>query len=104
MPPAQAHGVLIGARRFPPDSAAESLLAASIQKAATEQASRVGSTLELAKAISGKSCRLSENDLQVKAVSLSLVDPHLAFEGKKVDVDFERTGGAKAVLHGEADE
>ena len=28
----------------------------------------------------------------------------LAFDGKKVDVNFESTDGAKEVLHGEADE
>ena len=49
---------------LPPDSAAQSSLAASIQRAATEQATPVGPTPELAKTISGKSYRLSENDLR----------------------------------------
>jgi CubicO group peptidase (beta-lactamase class C family) len=154
-----------------PDPAAESLLAASIQKAAAERASPVGSTPELAKTISGKSYRLADNDLHVKTFSLNLVDPNpsseittatqrldrptarfggsigldgffrkspatyginavkgtwlddhtfeverrilghgetqrwtLAFGGKTVDIQFESTDGAKAELHGEADE
>ena len=65
---------------LPPDPAAESLLAASIQKAATERASPVGSTPELAKLISGKSYRLSDNDLRVRAFSLNLVDPNPSWE------------------------
>jgi hypothetical protein len=156
---------------LPLDSAAESLLAASIQKAATERASAVGSTPELAKLISGKSYRLTDNDLRVKTFSLNLVGPNpsweittatqrldrptarfggsigldglfqkssapygvnavkgswlddhtfeverrilghgetqkwtLAFDGKKVDVIFESTDGAKINLHGETDE
>jgi CubicO group peptidase (beta-lactamase class C family) len=154
-----------------PNSTGESLLTASIQKAATERPSPVGATPELAKTISGKSYRLSENDLHVKTFSLNLVDPNpsweittakerldrptarfagsigldglfrkssarygidavkgswlddhtfvverrilghgemqrwtLAFDGKKVDVSFESTDGAKAELHGEADQ
>jgi CubicO group peptidase (beta-lactamase class C family) len=134
-----------------PDSAAQSSLAASIQKAASEQASPVGSTPELAKAISGKSYRLSENALHAKtldrptarfagpiglddlfrkalarygvdAVKGSWLNDHtfvverrilghgetqkrtLAFDGKKVDVNFENTDGAWVELHGEADQ
>src|ERR1700722_19133223 len=156
---------------LPPNSTGQSLLAASIQKAATERASPVGPTPELAKTISGKSYRLQDNDLHAKTFSLSLVDPNpsweytvaterldrptvrfagpigldglfrkawtpygidavkgswlddhtfvverrilghgetqkwtLAFDGKKVDVTFESTDGAKADLHGETDE
>jgi hypothetical protein len=156
---------------LPPDSAAEGLLAASIQKAATEQASAVGAAPELAKTISGKTYRLADNDLHVKTFSLNLTDPvpsweittatqrldrptarfagsigldgrfrkspasygvnavkggwlddhtfvverrilghgemqrwTLAFDGKKVDINFESTDGPKAQLHGEADE
>ena len=153
---------------LPSNSAGQSLLAASIQKAATELASPVGPTPELAKTISGKSYRLQDNDLHAKTFSLNLVDPNpsweymvaterldrptvrfagpigldgrfrkastpygidavkgswlddhtfvverrilghgetqkwtLAFDGKKVDVTFESTDGAKADLHGE---
>jgi CubicO group peptidase (beta-lactamase class C family) len=156
---------------LPPDSPAQALLAASIEKAAVEQASPVGPTPELAKSISGRSYRLSDNDLHVKTFSLNLVDHNpsweytvatesldrptarftgaigldglfrkssarygidavkgnwvddhtfaierrilghgetqkwtLAFNGKKVDVTFESTDGAKADLHGETDE
>jgi CubicO group peptidase (beta-lactamase class C family) len=154
-----------------PNADGRALLAASIQKAATEQATPVGPTPELAKTISGKSYRLSENDLHVKTFSLNLVDPNpsweittaterldrptarfggsigldglfrkssapygvnavkgswlddhtfmverrilghgetqkwtLAFDGKKVNVNFESTDGAEVELHGEADE
>ena len=157
---------------LPPDSAAQTLLAESIRKAAAERASPVGTTPELAKTISGKSYRLEDNDLHAKTFSLNLVDPNpsweytiatqrldrptarfagpigldglfrrsspttngidavkgswlddhtfvverrilghgetqkwtLAFDGKKVDVTFESTDGAKTELHGEADE
>ena len=156
---------------LPPDTAGQSLLAASIQKAAAERASPVGPTPELAKLISGKTYRLNDNDLHVKTFSLSLVgtnpsweittaterldrptgrfggsigldglfrkssapygvnavkgswlDDHtfeverrilghgetqkwtLDFDGKKVDVTFESTDGAKVNLHGETDE
>ena len=156
---------------LPPNSAGQSLLAASIRKAATERASPVGATPELAKTISGKSYRLQDNDLHAKTFSLNLLDPNpsweytiaaerpdrptarfagpigldglfrkcstrygidavkgswlddhtfvverrilehadtqkwiLAFEGKKVDVTFESTDGAKVELHGETDE
>ncbi|MFY9970015.1 MAG: serine hydrolase [Roseiarcus sp.] len=156
---------------LPPDSAAQSVLAASIEKAATERASPVRPAPELAKAISGKSYRLQDNDLHVKAFSLNLVDPNpsweytiatqrldrptarfsgpigldglyrkassragidavkgswlddhtfqvdrrilgqgetqrwtLAFDGDKVDLNFESSDGVKAELHGEAEE
>jgi len=65
---------------LPPDSAAQALLAASIQKAATERASPVGATPELAKAISGKTYRLADNDLHVKTFSLNLADPDPSWE------------------------
>jgi CubicO group peptidase (beta-lactamase class C family) len=154
---------------LPPEPAAQVLLDTSIQKAATEQASPVGATPELAKTISGKSYRFSDNDLHAKTFSLNLVDPNpsweittstqrldrptarfagpigldglfrkgspaiygidavkggwldnhtfaverrilghgemqrwtLVFAGKKVDVHYESTDGAKAELHGE---
>ena len=56
---------------LPPDSIATSLLAASIRQAATEKPSSVGGTPELAKAISGKTYRLSDNVLHVKTFSLN---------------------------------
>ena len=65
---------------LPPNSAGQSLLAASIQKAATELASPVGPTPELAKTISGKSYRLQDNDLHAKTFSLNLVDPNPSWE------------------------
>ena len=156
---------------LPPNSAAQTVLAASIEKAATERASPVRPAPELAKAISGKSYRLQDNDLHVKAFSLNLVDPNptweytiatqrpdrptarfegpigldglyrkassrsgidavkgswlddhtfvvdrrilgqgetqrwtLVFDGDKVDLNFESSDGARALLHGEAGE
>jgi hypothetical protein len=65
---------------LPPDSTAQALLAASIQKAATEQASPVGPAPELAKTISGKSYRLGDNDLHAKTFSLNLVGPNPSWE------------------------
>ncbi|HXZ15335.1 MAG TPA: serine hydrolase [Roseiarcus sp.] len=65
---------------LPPDPAAEALLAASIEKAATERPSPVGATPELAKTISGKTYRLADNDLHVKTLSLSLVGPDPSWE------------------------
>jgi CubicO group peptidase (beta-lactamase class C family) len=63
-----------------PNSDAQALLAASIQKAATERASPVGATPELAKTISGKTYRLADNALQAKTFSLNLVSPNPSWE------------------------
>jgi hypothetical protein len=65
---------------LPPDPVARSLLEASVRNAATERASPVGHTPELAKAISGKSYRLGANELDVKTVSLNLVGPSPSWE------------------------
>ena len=158
-------------RRWRPIPLGKPCLPSRFQKAGTEQATPVGPTPELAKIISGRSYRLSENDLHVKAFSLNLADPNpsweytsaterldrptarfggsigldglfrkssapygvnavkgswlddhtfvverrilghgemqrwtLAFDGMKVAVNFESRDGAKAELHGEADE
>ena len=65
---------------LPPNSAAESRLTASIQKAATERASPVGETPEKAKSISGKTYRFSDNNLHAKSFSLNLVGPNPSWE------------------------
>ncbi len=65
---------------LPPNSAAESRLTASIQKAATERASPVGETPETAKSISGKTYRFSDNNLHAKSFSLNLVGPNPSWE------------------------
>jgi hypothetical protein len=65
---------------LPPEPAPQGLLAASIQKAATERASAVGATPELAKAISGKSYRLEDNELHAQTFSLNLADPDPSWE------------------------
>ena len=65
---------------LPPDFIATSLLAASIRQAATEKPSSVGGTPELAKAISGKTYRLSDNVLHVKTFSLNFFDSDSSWE------------------------
>jgi hypothetical protein len=65
---------------LPPDAAAQTLLAESIRKAATEQASPVGATPELAKTISGKTYRFGDNALHATTFSLNLVDPNPSWE------------------------
>jgi hypothetical protein len=176
-------GAVKSGSSLPPDAAAQTQLAESIRKAATEQASPVGATPELAKTISGKTYRFGDNALHAKTFSLNLVGPNpsweytvgpnpsweytigtqrldrptaarfagpigldglfrksssttngidavkgswlddhtfvverrilghadtqkwtLAFTGRKVDVTFESTDGAKLDLHGETDE
>jgi CubicO group peptidase (beta-lactamase class C family) len=83
---------------LPPDTAGQSLLAASIQKAAAERASPVGLTPELAKLISGKSYRLNDNDLHVKTFSLNLVDANPSWEittaTERLDRPTARFGGS----------
>jgi CubicO group peptidase (beta-lactamase class C family) len=81
-----------------PNADGQALLAASIQKAATEQPTPVGPTPELAKTISGRSYRLSENDLHVKTFSLNLVDPNPSWEittaAERLDRPTARFGGS----------
>jgi CubicO group peptidase (beta-lactamase class C family) len=65
---------------LPPDSVAQSLLAASIREAATERPSPVGETPGLAKEISGKVYRFSDNALHVKTFSMNLVGSSPSWE------------------------
>jgi hypothetical protein len=65
---------------LPPDPVAQSVLAASIRAAATEKPSPIGETPELAKTISGKSYQFAKNDLNVKSLSLNLVDANPSWE------------------------
>jgi len=57
------------------DPVAQSLLAASIRKAATEQPSPVGDVPALAKSILGRTYRLDDNAKYVKTFSLNLAAP-----------------------------
>jgi CubicO group peptidase (beta-lactamase class C family) len=59
---------------LPPDPIAKSLLAASIRQAATEKPSSIGGIPELAKAISGKTFQLDQNELRVKTFTLNFFD------------------------------
>jgi CubicO group peptidase (beta-lactamase class C family) len=83
---------------LPSDAAGQAVLAASIQKAATERASPVAPTPELAKLISGKSYRLADNDLRVKTFSLNLVgaDPtwEITTATERLDRPTARYGGS----------
>jgi hypothetical protein len=65
---------------LPPDSVAESLLAASIRQAATERPSPVGETPGLAKEISGKTYRFNDNSLHAKTLSVNLVGSSPSWE------------------------
>jgi CubicO group peptidase (beta-lactamase class C family) len=65
---------------LPPDTVAQSLLAASIHQAATEKPSPVGQAPELAKSISGKTYQFSDNRLKVKTFSVNLVDANPSWE------------------------
>jgi CubicO group peptidase (beta-lactamase class C family) len=56
------------------DPIATALLAAAIRQAATEKPTSVGGTPELAKAISGKIYRFSDNVLRVRSFSLNFFD------------------------------
>jgi endonuclease YncB( thermonuclease family) len=59
---------------LPPDPIATSLLAASIRQAATEKPSSVGGTPELARAISGKTFELDQNELRIRTFTLNFFD------------------------------
>lgn len=65
---------------LPADPIAQSLLSAAIRKAATEKPSAVGSTPDLAKEISGKTFKLSDNVLRVKSFTLNFFDQDSSWE------------------------
>ena len=65
---------------LPPDPVAKSLLAASLRQAATERPSAVGGMPELAKAISGKTYQLDQNELRVKTFTLNFFDSDSSWE------------------------
>ena len=65
---------------LPADAAAQTLLEASIRKAATERPTPVGPAPELAKAVSGKTYRLDDNPLHLETFSLNLADPNPTWE------------------------
>ena len=66
---------------LPPDSAGQSLLAASIQKAAAEQASPVGANARVGEdSYRENPTGLNDNDLHVKTFSLNLVGPNPSWE------------------------
>ena len=60
---------------LPSDPIAQSLLSAAIQKAATETPSAVGGTPDLAKEISGKAFKLSDNVTERQKLYVESVCP-----------------------------
>jgi hypothetical protein len=60
---------------LPPDAAGARLLANKLAEIATEQATEVGVTPELASAVSGRTYKFPANALGVKSLSFSLADP-----------------------------
>jgi CubicO group peptidase (beta-lactamase class C family) len=73
-------GAVKSDKPLPADPVAAALLAASIRQAATEKPSPVGGTPELAKAISGKTYRLSDNMLHAKTFLLNFFDSDSSWE------------------------
>jgi CubicO group peptidase (beta-lactamase class C family) len=65
---------------LPPDPIALSLLAASIRQATIEKPTSVGGTPELARAISGKTYRLSDNSLRIRSFLLNFFDSDSSWE------------------------
>jgi hypothetical protein len=88
-------GAVKSDKPLPPDTVAQSLLAASIRDAATERPSPLGETPDLAKAISGKIYRFRDNELHVKTFSLNLVDAPASWDitTKESDAPPERFAG-----------
>jgi CubicO group peptidase (beta-lactamase class C family) len=80
---------------LPPDPVAQSLLAASIRKAATEVPSPVGVAPDLAGTVSGKTYRLSDNTLHIKTLSVTLAGVNPAWEAtvERPGQAMERFGG-----------
>ena len=75
---------------LPPDPIAQSLLAASIRQAAVERPTSIGGTPELARAISGKIYRFSDNELRLRSFVLNFFDD----PSWEATTDSERAGGA----------
>ena len=73
-------GTVKSDKPLPPDPVAASLLAASIRQAAAERPSPVGTTPELARAISGKTFQLDDNMLRVKSFTLNFSDTDSSWE------------------------
>ena len=82
---------------LPPDTVAQSLLAASVREAATERPSPLGKTPELAQQISGKTYQVSANTLRIKTFALHLVgqDPfwEITTDSRRAELPEERFSG-----------
>jgi CubicO group peptidase (beta-lactamase class C family) len=65
---------------LPPGAAGQSLLASRIQEVATEKPSPVGETSKIAKTISGKIYRFSDNPLRLSALALNLDGPNPSYK------------------------
>jgi CubicO group peptidase (beta-lactamase class C family) len=65
---------------LPPDPAASNLLANKIREISAEKATEIGETPETATAVSGRSYKFPANELNVRSISLSLVDPNPRYD------------------------
>ena len=65
---------------LPADPEAQGLLAAAIRTAATEKPSAVGPTPDLARDISGKTFKFTDNELHVKSFTLNFFDQDSSWE------------------------
>jgi CubicO group peptidase (beta-lactamase class C family) len=80
-----------------PDPIAQSLLTASIRLASAEKPTSVGSVPELARAISGKIYRFSDNELRIRTFLLNFFDADSSWEittnTGRTDVPIQRFAG-----------
>jgi hypothetical protein len=65
---------------LPADAVGSSVLEASLRRAAAEQATPMGATPDLAKAVSGKLYRFADNKLHVRSLTLTLVGADPSWE------------------------
>jgi hypothetical protein len=65
---------------LPPDPAGSNLLANKIREISTEKATEIGETPGTAAAVSGRTYKFPANELNVKSISLSLVDPNPRYD------------------------
>ena len=85
------------ASSLPPNPEAAKLLADEVADVATEKATDVGPTPDLAAVISGKTYRFPDNALNVKTLALFLTDSQPRYE---VDIDTHQLGNALVKLGG----
>ena len=80
---------------LPPDPEGEAALSASLLDAATEKATPVGPMSELARSVSNKIWRFSDNELRVRAIRLNLASEAPTFE---LTIYSDKPGGRDWIL------